>query len=127
VIRGWRIEEGQSICLVADKVKFAALMIVSKGNGLCPLLQRICDLEKHKFLHSCNKTRGQNHVLVMLLLTVCGNNLLLKLLVESICPGGAASQSGIYTLLGYNAALTGYSLLTFRDSISPFYKDQENH
>jgi hypothetical protein len=95
-------------------------------DGLYPLLHGVCDLEKHKFLHSCNKTRSQNHVLVMLLLAVYGNSLVLKLLVESICPGGAASQSGMYTLLGYYASLTGYSLLTFQDGISPFSKDQEN-
>ena len=88
-----RIQAGQGVCLFGDKVKFAALIIVSAGDGLCSLLHCVCDMEQHKFLHSCNKTRGQNHDLVTFLLAVCGNILLLELLVESICPGGAASQS----------------------------------
>lgn len=89
-----RIQAGQCVCLFGDKVKFAALIIGSAGDGLCSLLHCVCDMEQHKFLHPYNKTRGQNHVLVTFLLAVCGNILLLELLVDRICPSGAASQGG---------------------------------
>jgi hypothetical protein len=88
-----RIQAGQSVCLLGDKVKFAALIIGSAGDGLYSLLHCVCDMEKDKFLHPCNKTRGQNHVLVTLPLAVCGNILLPEMLVDRICPSGAARQS----------------------------------
>jgi hypothetical protein len=94
VIYSSRIQAGQSVCLFGDKVKFTALIIGSSGDGICSLLHCVCDMGQQKFLHTCNKTRDQNHVLVTFLLTVCGNILLLELLVDCICLGGAASQSG---------------------------------